>query len=219
MPGTTTTTTTATVAAGAAGAAAAHRSSVAAHRDGPFVALLGIAFVLTVVLFQTFSTVPLYLHETYGLPERTIGMLLGYNGLLIVLFEMVIVGRAERRAPLRVMALGTFLLCTGIAIVPFGRTPLFAALAFTVLTLGEMLSLPFANAIAADRAGEGARGAYMGLYSAAFSAAFVVAPAAGFFVHHRFGGATLYVGAGALGPLLALACLALQRAFVRPRAG
>jgi predicted MFS family arabinose efflux permease len=186
---------------------------VAAHRDPPFLALLAIVFVLTIALFQTFSTLPLYLHDVYRLRERTIGLLLGFNGLLIVLFEMVLVQRIERRVPLRVMAVGALFLCSGLALIPLGRSAAFAALALAVLTFGEMLSLPFANALAADRAGEGARGAYMGLYSAAFSAAFVVAPALGIFVYHRYGGGALWYGVGLLGPVLALACLALRRVF------
>ncbi len=205
-------------AAGAAagfgsGTGAGGRRAPAAHRDLPFLGLLGIVFVLTLALFQTFSTLPLYLHRDYGLPERTIGLLLGMNGLLIALFEMVLVQRTERGHHLRIMAAGTFLLCAGLALFPLGRGAAFAALAMAVVTLGEMLSLPLSNALAASRAGQGARGAYMGLYSAAFAAAFVVAPLAGVTVYERFGGTVLWAAVGGLGPLLAAGCLLLSRAY------
>ncbi len=186
----------------------------AAHHDLPFLGLLALMIVLTLALFQTFSTLPLYLHQAYGLPERSIGLLLGMNGLIIALFEMVLLRRIEHLPQLRVMSLGTFVLCAGLALFPFGRSVAFAALAMAVCTLGEMLSLPLSTSLVALRAPAGARGAYMGLYSAAFSVAFIVAPVVGIFVLEHFGGRALWLGVGALGPVLAIACRALERVFV-----
>lgn len=186
----------------------------AAHHDLPFLGLLALMMVLTLALFQTFSTLPLFLRQDYGLPERTIGMLLGMNGLIIALFEMVLLRRIEHLPQLRVMSLGTFVLCAGLALFPFGRGVAYAAVAMAVCTLGEMLSLPLSTSLVALRAPAGARGAYMGLYSAAFSVAFIVAPVVGIFVLENFGGRTLWLGVGALGPVLAIACRALERVFV-----
>ena len=185
----------------------------AAHRDGPFLGLLALSFVLTLALFQTFSTLPLFLHDSYGLGERTIGLLLGSNGLMIALFEMVLLRRVEVYPPLRVVAIGSALLCGGLALLPLGRGILLAIAAMTVLTVGEMLSLPMTNSLAASRGGPGSRGAYMGMYSAAFSAAFIVAPPAGLFIYSHFGGNALWFAVGGLAPLLAAGSLLLGRAF------
>lgn len=71
-----------------------------------------------------------------------------------------------------------------------------------VLSVGEMLSMPILSGVVANRAEEGSRGRYMGLYMLAFSAAFVSAPLAGTWVYERWGYKVLWFGCGALGPLL-----------------
>ena len=62
------------------------------------------------------------------------------------------------------------------------------AVAVAVWTLGEMLSLPLTNAVAGHRAPPGQSGAYMGAYTLAFSAAFVLGPTTGTAVFQAFGG-------------------------------
>jgi MFS family permease len=69
------------------------------------------------------------------------------------------------------------------------------------------------NAVIASRAQEGNHGRYMGLYSVAFSIAFIVAPPLGTGVYERFGPDALWLGIGAAGLPLALLALALAPAF------
>ena len=56
------------------------------------------------------------------------------------------------------------------------------------------------------------------MYTMSFSLAFVVAPAAGTWVLEHLGGAPLWYGVGALGPLLCLGGLALAPAFRKKEA-
>ena len=148
-------------------------------RDGPFVVFLGLAMALAVVFFQINGTFPLYLHKEYGLSEAGIGGLLGLNALVVVAFEMLILHRVERLAPLAVIGPGAFLLCLGFALLPLGRGALFAAATILVWTVGEMLALPMTNSFVAARAGSARAGRYMGAYTMAFSTAFLIAPALG----------------------------------------
>jgi predicted MFS family arabinose efflux permease len=184
-------------------------------RDLPFLGFLGLVFVLSVVIFQIFSTMPLYLHRTYGLREDSIGLILGLNGTLIVLFEMILIHWAEKRDALRLAGVGCLVFCLGLALMPLGRGLAFAAFTVVVWTTGEMLALPLMNAAVAARATPRTRGRYMGLYTMAFSVAFVVAPGAGTWVLEHLGGAALWYGIGALGPPLALGGFALAPAFRR----
>lgn len=186
-------------------------------RDGPFVLFLGLAMLLAIVFFQINGTFPLYLHKEYGLSEAAIGGLLGLNALIVVACEMLILHRVERLAPLSVVAPGAFLVCLGFALLPLGRGALYAAATIVVWTIGEMLALPMANVFVAARAGSGRAGRYMGAYTMAFAAAFLLAPAIGLSVYDRFGANVLWGAAGAVGGALWLGFWALGRVLASAR--
>jgi MFS family permease len=199
--------------------AAADRDAAAAGAirspwsDGPFLLLMLIVGGLAVSFFQVFSTLPIYLRADYGLREDSIGLLLAFNASLIVAFEMVLIHWAERQNRMLLVAVGCLLVCGGLALLPLGATIPLAALAIGIFTIGEMLSLPLMNAVVADRAVPGNRGRYMGMYTMAFSAAFVFAPITGTWVFEQYGGRALWFGVGALGIPLFLGSLALIGPF------
>jgi predicted MFS family arabinose efflux permease len=185
-------------------------------RDGPFLALLVLVTCLAVSFFQIFSTLPVYFRDVYGFREDTIGLLLGFNAGIIVLFEMVLVHWAERRDRMTVVGIGALLVCLGFGLMPLGATAAFAALTVVVWTVGEMLALPLLNAVVAERAGAANRGRYMGLYNMAYSVAFIIAPAAGTWTYDHFGPSVLWVAIGCLGVPLLVGSLALRRVLRSP---
>ena len=182
-------------------------------RDGPFLALLVLVTCLAVSFFQIFSTLPVYFREVYGFREDTIGLLLGLNAGIIVVFEMVLVHWAERRDRMTIVGIGALLVCLGFGLMPLGASAAFAALTVVVWTVGEMLALPMLNAVVADRAGPANRGRYMGLYNMAYSVAFIIAPAAGTWTYDHFGPSVLWVAVGGLGVPLLVGSLALRQAL------
>jgi predicted MFS family arabinose efflux permease len=183
-------------------------------RDGRFLALLGLVFVMALVLFQVFTTMPLYLTSAYGLDETEIGFIFALNAALIVAFEMVLIKLLEHRPPELVLGLGGFLMCAGFGLLPFGHGVAYAAFTVVVWSVGEMLAFPFSNVLVAERAGAGRVGPAMGMYSAVFSAALVAAPVVGLGVLERFGGDVLWTAAGLLAVPLWIAAAAL-RAWAR----
>jgi len=184
-------------------------------RDGPFLAMTALTVVLASCLFQFFSTLPLYFREEIGLPESRIGVLLSLNALTIVAFEMVLIHAVRDVDRMRLSGAGAFLVCAGFALVPHGTTLGYLALTILVWTLGEMLVLPILNAVAAERAGRGFEGQYMGLYAMAYSVAFILAPVTGTFVYERLGPGALWHGMGVVGLILGLCFVALSRVFRR----
>ncbi len=187
-------------------------------RDGPFLLLALLVTAMAASLFQVFSTMPIHLRQSYGLREDGIGMVLAFNATLIVLFEMVLTHWAEKRNRLLLIGVGSFLIGAGLALLPLGSSLAWAALSTAVWTLGEMLVLPLTNTVVAERAAAGKRGSYMGLYTVAFSMAFVIAPLGGTWVYERLGPEVLWFGLGGFGVLLFLAALALIAPF-RARRG
>jgi len=194
-------------------AAAAERSP---WRDGPFMALAFLMFVLAVVTFQIASTFPLTLRDFHHFSKGEIGLVLGVNTLVIVLFEMVLVHRLSGRDPLKVVAAGSFLFCFGMALLPFGSG--FAYVAFTVFvwTIGEMLTFPVLAGAVANRAGEANRGRYMGIFTLSFEGAFVISPLAGTWIYQHFGPRTLWSGCGAVGFVLLAGYWLLSGVFTSP---
>jgi len=171
-------------------------------RDLPTLALLGMMFLLSVVVFQVSGTFPLSLRDLYGFSEARIGVTLASNTVIIVLFEMVLIHSLARRDPLKVAGFGSFLFGAGLALLPFGSGLGYAVLTVAVWTVGEMLTFPLLTSAIAARAPEETRGTYMGLLNFSFAAGFVVAPLVGTWVYQQLGPRALWLGCGVAGAVV-----------------
>jgi predicted MFS family arabinose efflux permease len=187
-----------------------------AFRDRPLLAILGLMFLLNTVTFQIAGTFPLSLRDLYGFSKAWIGLTLGVNTLIIILFEMVLVHSLARRDPLKVAAAGAVLFCGGLALLPFGRGFGYLACTVVIWTLGEMLVFPLVTSAVAARAPEESGGTYMGLLSLSFAAAFVVAPLVGTWAYEQLGPRALWLGCGAVGLLVGAGFQLVARATARP---
>jgi MFS family permease len=110
---------------------------------------------------------------------------------------------------------GSFLFGLGLALVPLGSTFAFATFTVVIWTVGEMMSFPMLGGWVARYAPDASRGRYMGLFTAAFSAAFVVAPFTGAWVYERWGPQALWYGVGVMGLLMWAGFQALSMALAR----
>lgn len=173
-------------------------------RDGLYLRLLLLVTLSSTLFLQLLGAYPLTLHEKLGHPEQVIGLIFAINTAVIVIFEMVLIEMAGRWPPLRVVAVGSLFLSAGFGFLPWVEDlPL---LVFTVLlwTWGEMLSHPLCEGVAANMAPEESRGAYLGLYTATFSVALVLAPLSGNWAYQNLGWKTLWWSCGALFVLSAI---------------
>src|ERR1700742_3965796 len=92
-------------------------------RDGQFLAMMGLMFLLATVVFQIVSTFPLTLRDLYGFSEARIGLTLAVNTLIIVVFEMVLIHKLSGRGDtLERVGLGAFHICAGLALLPLGSS-------------------------------------------------------------------------------------------------
>ena len=177
------------------------------YKDKPFWLLLFISFITAMVFFQIFTTLPLYHHEKFGLSEFQTGMLLSVNGLLVFLLEMPIVSRLERKKANKIKNIGYGSLCiaAGYYILLFDSWVGILVISIVLLTLGEIFSFPFANAVAINRAPKGQEGQYMGLYTMSFSLAHIASSKTGLEIIAHFGYFVNWFVMGSLG-MLALLC-------------
>jgi MFS family permease len=174
-------------------------------RDRPFLLLVLMVIVWASVFVQIFATFPLYMRSVYNLAENHIGRLLAVNTILIVALEMALMERVRPYPLTRMINLSFILLGLGFGLMPLGRGFLYAAFTVAVWTFGEILSMPLLTAVVAGRAGPESRGRYMGIFSFAFSLAFIVGPAAGAAVYGHLGGPALWFGCAGVMALLAIA--------------
>jgi predicted MFS family arabinose efflux permease len=112
------------------------------------------------------------------------------NGLQIVLFEMVIVFKLEGRIPyLRLMTLGAMIMAVSFVVlnVPFIHGFAIAAISMMMITLAEMVAMPFMNSYYISRSSEGNRGQYAAYYTMAWSAAQVIGSTSGTQIAYAIG--------------------------------
>ncbi len=113
-------------------------------------------------------------------PEIVYGLLLAWNGTLIVLTELPLTSVTLRFNARRVMALGYILIGVGFGLNAFCDTVPKLWLAMTIFTLGEMISAPTTSAFVARLAPEHLRGRYMGILALAWNGAGILGPQFGF---------------------------------------
>ena len=158
--------------------------------------LLFLAALVPVLLvfFQTQAAMALFLVRDLHILESQYGLLFTINTVLILLVEVPLNGATARWPHGRALALGALLTGAGFGALSLATSYWSVAATVVVWTFGEMILLPGSAACAADMAPAARRGAYMGLYTMSFSAAFAVGPWLGTQVFERLGGAMLWGG-------------------------
>ncbi|HVS95539.1 MAG TPA: MFS transporter, partial [Puia sp.] len=170
--------------AGTAGAPA--RS---AYKDRIYILFIVCTILFAAAFFQMFSVLPVYYKRTLGLPEYMIGLLMTLNGLLITLFEMVLVFKLEgRRESLFYICCGVFLVGVSYCLLDLLPLSVFMPyLCMLLMTAGEITAMPFMNSFWISRTSPSNRGQYAGLYTIAWSTAQVVGPAGGAGIAQHWG--------------------------------
>jgi MFS family permease len=188
-------------------------------KDGPFLMMMGLFFLLALVTFQMTSTFALTLRDLYGFQEGRIGLVMAVNTVIIVVFEMILVHRVGAMDPLRLVGVGGFLFGLGFAMLPFGSTFGYVVLSVLVWTVGEMLSFPLSAGVVANRANDANRGIYMGLFTLSFEGAWIFSPVLGTWIYQTWGPKTLWLGCGAVGLVLLVGFQAVAAWIERERTG
>jgi len=166
-----------------------------AYADKKFLYFIGLQLLFAFCFFQLFTTIPLYYKEGLHIDEFLIGVLMSMNGILIALFEMVIVFKLEGRSPyLRLMTFGTIIMAASFFMLnmPFLHGFAVAMLAMLTITIAEMVAMPFMNSYYISRSTEGNRGQYAAYYTMAWSAAQVLGSTSGTLIAYAAGFSNLW---------------------------
>lgn len=168
-------------------------------QDWPFLIFVFLTTCYAVTLFQIFTTLPLYYRDIYHLSETTIGLLIGVNGLFIFFVEMIfvyLIGDKIRFS--RLIVFGVVLTGLSFAILNWfqGIPLLFCAI--ILLSIAEVMVMPYLATLVSRRADSSNMGSYMGLYTFAYSIALVLAPYLGTRIIVAYGYDALWYAVGGL---------------------
>ncbi len=177
------------------------------YRDSPFLVYCLLCAIFSVCFFQFFNTIPIFYKEVAHLDQKSIGYILGYSGFIIVVLEMLVVNFADKYLTIAKTLLYGILMCSAAyAMLAINHYISLIMLSISILSVGEILVLPFMSTITALRSGKTNQGAYMGLNGMTFSISFIITPLLGTSVASDLGFNTLWIGSGAV---LALAGIAM----------
>lgn len=167
---------------------------VSAYRNYPFLIFVFFLMLGGVAFMQFFGSLPVYLQQELGYSESQIGLLVTLNGIMIVAMEMPLVHKmGQRFHSLGIITAGYLFLGIGfLTLQGAGWLTLFAIIFMVLLTIGEMLSMPFASTYTAEIAPADRRGEYMGLQSIGWAVAFIIAPTLGLRWAAAFGFSSLW---------------------------
>lgn len=180
-------------------------------RDLPFLLFMGTCILMTLVYLNMNTTLGVFLRDTHGVAESGYGYIISLNAAMVVLFQFWITRRIEKRPPLLMMALGTALYAIGFAMYGFVSTYIFFMLAMVIITVGEMIVSPVAQALVAKFAPEEMRGRYMAVFGYSWGISFMVGPYLAGVVLDNFDPRFLWYAAGIIGTLAVMGFLGLHR--------
>lgn len=166
----------------------------------PWQDTLFIKFVLLTTVFATcfflmFRVVPVFFKQEWHINEAMIGLILGVNGAIIALLEMIMISKIEnKRSPKFYIVTGVLIVSVSFAFLMMPKAfPIVLALLSVIgFTFGEMFSMPFINTFVIKRSNEFNRGQYAAGFSIAWSIA-QITPVFGFFIAEKFGYNILWV--------------------------
>ncbi|PBQ32218.1 MFS transporter [Sphingobacteriaceae bacterium] len=141
-----------------------------AYRDKTYLWFIFLVTIFGLCFFQMFTTIPKYWRDNLFLSENYIGFIMAVNGLIIVGVEMVLVYILEqKKRTVFFISLGTFVCAVSFfSLLLPGNAKYVTLFMILLITVGEIISMPFMNSFWISRSNETNRGQYAALYTIAW---------------------------------------------------
>ncbi|MFJ3337222.1 MDR family MFS transporter [Streptomyces sp. NPDC086766] len=160
-------------------------------RDGRFMAVVGLSFLVALIFQQGSVGLPVAM-GTAGFAPADYGMALAVNGVLIVALQIPVTRFIEHRDPRRLLVVSSLLAGYGFGLTAFAGSVGAFALTVCVWTLGEMLNAPTQTGLVVQLSPVHGRGRYQGVYTLSWSLAALIAPLMSGYVIDRLGAGWLW---------------------------
>lgn len=163
---------------------------ISAYKDGFYLLFIFLVTIYAIGFFQLFSSIPQFFSRQCQYAEDTIGLLMAFNGALVVMIEMPLITWLQNKpiALFRLIALGVICVPLAFLLLLFFPCEMgMAALFIFVITLSEIFAMPFMMNFSLSRPSKGRQGEYSALYSISYGLANIVAPTIGLGLAARYG--------------------------------
>ncbi|MCX4526576.1 MULTISPECIES: MFS transporter [unclassified Streptomyces] len=198
-------------AAVAAGAVAEPRTRLGTVlRDGRFMGVVGLSFLISLVFTQGSVGLPVAMGAA-GFSPGDYGLVIAVNGLLIVVLQIPVSRFIEHRDPKSLLVVSSVLAGYGFALTAFAGSLWAYALTVCVWTLAEIVNSPTQMSLVVRLSPADGRGRYQGVYTMSWAVASLVAPLMAGFVIDRAGAGWLWGATGVVGTVAALGYWVLMR--------
>jgi len=147
-------------------------------KDLAFIGFLAVSVIMLLVYQQMYNTLSVYLRDFHQIPTQQYGMLMSASAVLVVLTQIWITKQTRKYPPLTMMALGALFYAIGFSSFGFFSAYLIFVLAILIITVGEMITVPVSQALAAKFAPEDMRGRYMAVFGLSWSIPQTIGPVA-----------------------------------------
>lgn len=179
-------------------------------RDGRFMAVVGLSFLLALVFMQGSVGLPVAMGRA-GFSPADYGLALAVNGLLIVALQIPLTRLVEHRDPRMLLVVSSLLAGYGFGLTAFAGSAAAFALTVCVWTLAEMVNAPTQTGLVVRLSPAHGRGRYQGVYSLSWSVAALVAPLVSGTVLDRLGADWLWGLCAAVGTVAGIGYAVLMR--------
>ncbi|WP_155058027.1 MDR family MFS transporter [Streptomyces blattellae] len=160
-------------------------------RDGRFMGVVGLSFLVALIFQQGMVGLPVAMGEA-GFTPADYGLAIAVNGVLIVVLQIPVTRFIEHRDPGRLLVLSSLLAGYGFGLTAFAGSVGVFALTVCVWTLAEIVNAPTQTGLVVRLSPVHGRGRYQGMYTMSWAVASLVAPLMSGVVIDRWGAEWLW---------------------------
>lgn len=165
-----------------------------AYTDVKFLLFSSFIAIYAYCFFQILNTLPLFYKNVALMNEKEVGLLMAFNGIVVFVLEMALVHFAEKKFTLSAnMIIGSLFCGAAFLVLLPSHVQIVLYLSIFLISISEILIMPFASTVAVNRSVSANRGSYMGLNGISFSMAFVTSPLIGTFIAQNYGFNNLWI--------------------------
>ncbi|MEW1774072.1 MFS transporter [Streptomyces sp. NPDC086777] len=179
-------------------------------RDGRYMGVVGLSFLVALIFQQGSVGLPVAMGEA-GFSPADYGMAIAVNGILIVVLQIPVTRVIQYRDPRSLLVVSSLLAGYGFGLTAFAGSVGVFALTVCVWTLAEIVNAPTQTGLVVQLSPVHGRGRYQGMYTLSWSAAALIAPLLSGVVIDRFGARWLWGVCAVVGTAAALGYGLLMR--------
>ncbi|MFB6811448.1 MDR family MFS transporter [Streptomyces sp. NPDC056387] len=179
-------------------------------RDGRFMGVVGLSFLVSLIFTQGSFGLPLAMGSG-GFSAGDYGLVIAVNGVLIVLLQIPVTRFIEKGDPQKLLVVSALLAGYGFGLTAFAGSVWSLGLTVCVWTLAEIVNSPTQMGLVARLSPVHGRGRYQGMYTMSWAVAALVAPLMAGFMIDRWGAGWLWASVALLGTVAALGYWLLMR--------